>query len=483
MSESLAPGLSGRMTVLTDEKCRAIYDAALTVIADVGMTVPQETARRLLVDAGAFVDSRDLVRIPRELVAEARRTVPASIPVYDRNGEPAMELGGRNAYFGTGSDLMNTYDLETGERRLSVLADVARMARLCDGLPNIDFVMSSAYPHDVDARAAYLESFRAMVTNTTKPMVMTAEGVEDLEVMWGIACALRGGPAELRAKPYFIQYGEPVSPLVHPVEVLDKLLFCADRGIPLIYAPAPIAGATSPITHAGQIAQGTAESLFGLVIHQLRHPGAPFIFGSASGKLDMVTLQTLYNAAERYTTDLGIIEMAKWLDIPNWNFAGTTDSQCVDTQAGIDATEVTLLSMQAGSNLNHDIGYLDFGLTCAPEMVVIVDEIISMNRRALEGIEVDEETLAADVIAAAGPGGDFLRSRHTRRHARALQWRPTLFNRVTRAHWEAEGSPDLRQKARRRAQDILATHEPEPLPADLRGVVDELVDAYAGGEQ
>jgi len=374
---------------------------------------------------------------------------------------------------------MNIYDLETGERRPSVLADVGRMAHLCDALPNIDFVMSSAYPRDVEAYSAYLESFRAMVSNTTKPMVVTAAGAEDLEVMWKIACELRGGAEELRARPYFIQYGEPVSPLWHPVEVLDKLLFCADWGIPLIYAPAPTAGATAPITPAGQIAQGVAESLFGLVIHQLRRPGAPFITGSASAKLDMSTLQQLYNSAERYTTDLGIIEMAKWMDIPNWGFAGTSDSQCVDTQAGIDATEVTLLSMQAGSNLNHDIGYLGFGLTCAPELVVIVDEIVAMNRRTLEGIEVDDDTLGSDVIAAVGPGGDFLRTRHTKAHARSLQWRPTMLNRVSRTHWEAEGALDLREKARRKAVDILATHTPEPLPTNVSKTIDGLVEAFA----
>jgi trimethylamine--corrinoid protein Co-methyltransferase len=403
------------------------------------------------------------------------------IPVYDRGGELAMELGGYNSYFGTGSDLMSIYDFDTRERRLSVLADTARMAHLCDGLPNIDFIMSAAHPHDVPAYASYLECFRAMVGNTTKPMVMTAAGVADLEVMWKIACELRGGAEELRAKPYFIQYGEPVSPLLHPVEVLDKLLFCADRGIPLIYAPAPIAGATSPVTHAGQLVQGIAESLFGLVVHQLRRPGAPFIFGSASGKLDMVTLQTLYNAAERYTTDLGLVEMAKWLDLPNWHFAGTSDSQCVDAQAGIDAAQVTLLSLQAGSNLNHDIGYLDFGLTCAPELVVIVDEVIAMDRRALAGIPVDEETLAVEVIAAAGPGGDFLRARHTRRHARELQWRPALLNRVTRAHWQADGAPDLREKARRKALDILAHHEPAPLPSRIAEAMDGLIAGYLDG--
>jgi trimethylamine---corrinoid protein Co-methyltransferase len=478
MNERSPNGLTGRLTVLTEQKCCAIYDAALTVIAEVGMSVPHETARRLLLDAGATVEGEDLVRVPRELVARARDTVPPMIAVFDRDGELAMQLGGFNAYFGTGSDLMSTYDLETGERRPSVLADVRRMARLCDALPNIDFVMSSAYPGDVAPHASYLESFRAMAGNTTKPLVVTAAEAEDLDVMWRIACELRGGAEGLRDKPYFIHYGEPVSPLKHPVEVLDKLLLCADHGIPLVYAPAPTAGAAAPITPAGQIMQGIAESLFGLVIHQLRRPGAPFITGSASAKLDMSTLRQLYNSAERYSTDLGIIEMAKWMDIPNWSFAGTSDSQCVDAQAGIDAAQVTLLSMQAGANLNHDLGYLDAGLTCAPELVVIADEIVSMDRRVFEGVEVNEETLAVDVVAAAGPGGDFLRTKHTRRHVRDLQWRPTVFNRVSQARWEAEGSLDLREKARRRAREILATHEPAPLPANVRKAMDELVEAF-----
>ena len=288
--------LNSRLTLLSEEKCQAIYDAALTIIAEFGMTVPHKVARELLVGAGATVEGEDLVRIPRELVAKARETVPSMIPVHDRNGELAMQLGGHNSFFGTGSDLMSIYDFETRERRQSVLADIGRMAHLCDGLPNIDFIMSAAHPHDVDAYASYLESFRAMVSNTTKPMVMTAAGIDDLEVMWKIASEFRGGAEELRAKPYFIQYGEPVSPLQHAPEVLDKLLFCADWGIPLIYSPAPIAGATAPITHAGHIVQAVAESLFGVVIHQLRRPGSPLLTGMGPVKLDMNTVQALYNS-------------------------------------------------------------------------------------------------------------------------------------------------------------------------------------------
>ena len=471
--------LNSRLTLLSDEKCRAIYDAALTIIADIGMTVPHAEARAILVKgAGATVEGEDLVKIPREAVAKARETVPSMIPVFDRKGEPAMQLGGFNSYFGTGSDLMSIYDFETRERRRSVLADTVRMAHLCDGLANIDFIMSAAHPHDVEAYASYLECFRAMVSNTTKPMVMTAAGVEDLEVMWKIASEFRGGAEELRAKPYFIQYGEPVSPLQHAPEVLDKLLFCADWGIPLIYSPAPIAGATAPITHAGHIVQAVAESLFGVVIHQLRRPGSPVLTGMGPVKLDMSTVQALYNSAEYYTAYLGITEMAKWMDIPNWGYAGTSDSQCVDANAGVDIAELTLLSMQAGSNLNHDIGYLDFGLTGAGESVVITDEVISLNRRTLEGIEVNEETLGLDTIAQVGQGGDFLGAKHTKRHVRSLQWRPTILNRSTQKNWEADGAPDLTEKAHRKLIDIMANHKPEPLSAALKTKIDGMVDAF-----
>jgi trimethylamine---corrinoid protein Co-methyltransferase len=472
-------GIESRLKVLSDEKCQKIYDAALTIVAEIGMTVPHTEARDILVNgAGATVEADDLVKIPRDAVAAARDTIPAMIHVYDRNGEPAMQLGGYNSYFGTGSDLMSIYDFETGERRLSLLADTARMAHLCDGLPNIDFIMSAAHPHDVPAYASYLECYRQMVTNTTKPMVMTAAGVNDLEVMWKIACAFRGGEEELRSKPYFIQYGEPVSPLQHAPEVLDKLLFCADKGIPLIYSPAPIAGATSPMTQAGHIVQAVAESLFGAVIHQLRVPGAPLLTGMGPVKLDMNTFQALYNSAEYYTTILGICEMGKWMDIPNWGYAGTSDSQCVDANAGIDITELTLLSMQAGSNLNHDIGYLDFGLTGAGELVVLTDEVIAMNRRTLEGIEVSNETLGLDVIAEVGQGGDFLRKKHTKQFVRGQQWKPTILNRDTQKNWEVAGAPTATDKAHRKLLDIMADHVPEPLRPELRQTVDELVDAY-----
>jgi len=480
MTDTDASGLRLQAGFLGDDDKQAIYDAALEIIGTVGMRVHQPAALELLRAAGAEVVGADLARLPARLVERARATAPAIVAVFDREGAPAMRLGGRRSYFGTGSDLMNVFELQTGERRLAGLDDVTTAARLCDGLPNIDFVMSSAYPNDIaDPHLAYVHEFRAMVNGTTKPIVVTAEGVADLEAMWGIAAAVRGDAEALAAKPYFVMYGQPSSPLEHPRDSLDKLLFCADKGIPAIYSPAPLAGATAPITVAGHIAQGTAESLFGLVIHQLRKPGAPFLFGIGPAVLDMATAQSSYNAPEYLMTYLGAIEMARWLDLPNWGYAGTTDAQLVDAQAGMEAGELTLLAMMAGSNLNHDVGYVDYGMTGALELVVIVDEFIAMNRRLLAGITVDRETLALDVIAKTGPGGDFLSTKHTARHMRTAQWRPTIINRKGFERWRQDGGPDLREQARRKALRLLATHTTPPLAADVAARIDALVEAFS----
>lgn len=481
MSASQPPSAVGRLTFLSEKARQAIFDTAVDVIGRVGMRVLHPEALALLHVAGAEIIHEDLVRLPRRLVTDALAGVAHSFTVYDRAGQPAFVLGGFASVFGTGSDLMRLFDLETGERRTSVLADVGRAARLCDALDNIDFVMSSAYPSEVDAHVAYLESFRQMVANTVKPMVVTAENGEDLRVMWRIAAALRGGEEELRGKPYFVMYGQPSSPLEHPFDSLEKLLLCADLGIPTIYSPAPLAGATAPLTVAGHVAQGVAESLFGLVIHQLRRPGAPFLFGIGPAVLDMATAQSSYNAPEYLLAYMGAVEMAKWLDIPNWGYAGTTDSQLVDAQAGMEIAELTFLALQAGSNLNHDVGYLDFGMTGSFEQIVLTDELIALNRRLLAGIAVDPDTLAADVVAEVGPGGHFMATKHTRRHLRGGQWRPSVLNRKSHAAWLEEGGLDARERARRKALELLATHEPAPLPESIAAEMDRLIDEFAAG--
>jgi len=172
------------------------------------------------------------------------------------------------------------------------------------------------------------------------------------------------------------------------------------------------------------------------------------------------------------------VEMARWLDLPNWGYAGTSDAQVIDAQAGMEAAELTFISLATGSNLNHDIGYIDYGMTASLELIVIMDEYLALNRRLFAGVEVTPETLAVDAIRQVGPGGDFVASRHTAKHVRTAQWRPTILNRQGRARWLEEGGLDVKEKARRKALRLLETHEPEPLPAGLAARIDELVEGF-----
>jgi trimethylamine--corrinoid protein Co-methyltransferase len=296
--------------------------------------------------------------------------------------------------------------------------------------------------------------------------------------MWEIAKTFRNDEAGLRRHPYVLHYAEPISPLKQAFEGLGKLLFCAETGIPVVYSPAPIAGSTAPITVAGHVAQGLAECFCGVVIHQLKQKGAPIIIGMGPAVLDMVTGECSYNAPEYGLSYMNVIEMSHFYNLPSWGYAGTSDSQIPDGQAMFEAGLMTFLSSLAGANLNHDVGYLDFGKTGSLQMMVITDEIIDQTRRLLRGVPVNEEHLALSVIHGIGPGGHFLTADHTLNHLRATQWRPTLISREGFEQWKASGGLILQERARERALRILKNHKRKPIDAEKALTLKKLVEGY-----
>ncbi|MEJ2167439.1 MAG: trimethylamine methyltransferase family protein [Desulfobacterales bacterium] len=464
------------LSFLSQEDKGKIHRAVLQILSEIGVKIFQDEAVALLKDAGCTVSGDRMVRIPGKLVEQALASAPDNILIYDREGRQAMDLGGHHSYYGTGSDLIYALDSNSIQRRRSVLEEVIRAAKVADALPNLDFIMSFANPSDFPAKQGYLRSFQAMAANSIKPIVCTAENRDDLSAMWDIAAILRGGEDALRSKPYAIYYGEPVSPLKFPVESVDKLLFCAEKFMPVIFSPAPIAGSTAPMTIAGHVAQGLAESFAGLVIHQLKAGGAPFIMGMGPAVLDMATGQCSYNAPEYLLSYLAIIEMSHYYNLPNWGYAGTSDSQIPDGQATFEAGLLTFLAEMAGSNLNHDVGYLDFGLTGSLEMIVILNEIIDQVRRLCRGIPVDDETLAVDVIREVAAEGNFLAHLHTLQHLESTQWRPKLIGRMGNDKWQTSGSTTLLERAQQKLQQILQDHQPAPIPSVLAEQIQKRVD-------
>ena len=468
-----------KLTLLNETRKERIHQAALKILNDIGMKIMHDAALRILRDAGCRIRENGIATIPIKLVQQAIESAPGNIAVYDRNGGHRMDVGERRTYFGTGSDLIYAFDAVTGTRRMCTLDDVGRAALVADALPNIDFIMSFAFPSDHPAELGHLLSFRTMVAHSVKPIVCTASGREDLQKIWEIARILRDGEEPLRSKPYFIHYAEPSSPLKHPFDSLDKLLFCAEKSIPLIYSPAPIAGSTAPMTIAGHVAQGLAEALCGLVIHQWKSPGAPFIIGMGPAVLDMKTLQCTYNAPEYLLAHQAMIEMSQYYGLPNWGYAGTTDSQIPDEQAVFEAGVETYLSAMAGSNLNHDIGYMDFGRTGCLEMLVILDEIIDQARRFMRGFSVNDEELALDAVQSAGADGNYLTHPHTLKHVRRVQWQPKLISRMGYERWQSTGKTSLMQRTRQRLREILQKHQPSPIPEHRFKQIQELTNRYA----
>jgi trimethylamine--corrinoid protein Co-methyltransferase len=214
------------------------------------------------------------------------------------------------------------------------------------------------------------------------------------------------------------------------------------------------------------------------VMHQLQHPGAPFVYGQGLHHMDMKTTISVYGAPEYQLARVLVAEMGRYYGLPTWGYAGHSDSPALDAQAAIDATFSVLIALLTGTNLIHDVGYLEAGLTSSPEMMVLTAEVISMMRQFVDGVPLDAKSLALEVIHQVGPGGDFLSHKHTLSHFRDM-WMPTLINRQRMSEWVAGGSKRMLERVRERTIALMEGHEPEPLPT---GVVEEVDYILANGQ-
>jgi trimethylamine--corrinoid protein Co-methyltransferase len=304
-----------------------------------------------------------------------------------------------------------------------------------------------------------------------------------MEAIYRIACAVAGGETQLREKPFMMLYAESISPLLYPDESVDKLLFCAEKGIPVTYPPSPNTGGGGPITLAGALALGNAECLVGLVLTQLIRPGTPFLYGMNTAALDMKSAIVSYGAPEWPTGMAAWCDIARTYGLPIWGAAGATDSKVVDAQAGIEASLSIMTAFLSRCNLVHDVGYIEYGSTSSMEMLVLADEIIRSARHIMGGVEVNELTLARDAIHRAKPGGGFLADDHTLDNWKWAQWRPDLIDRMRYDRWVQKGERDMTARANERARDILAQHQVPPLPAAAEELIADLLRERAAWKQ
>ncbi len=464
-----------RLNILTRDKLETIHLATLEVLRRTGVAVKEPQARELFKKGGCSVDG-ERVRIPAHLVEWALRNTPPRVAMCDRTGNPAMFLEENNTYFGTGSDTPNILDPYTRERRVAVLADIANVAKAIDGLEEMSFVMCSGIASDVNPKISDLHHFEAMVSHTEKPIVFTAWSLENLEAILEMAEAVAGGAERLRMNPFLALYTEPISPLTLALESTQKLMLMAKKGLPVVFTPGAIGGATAPITIAGGTIQGNAEILAGYVLANLIRKGTPFIYGGAVTCLDMATTTMCYASPEFMLATSVVTDLARFYRLPMFSFAGCSDSNLYDQQASLESALWILLSTLNGGNLVHDVGYVNNGLTTSFEQLVVSDEVIGLVRRITGGIEVNEETMAVGLIDEVGPGGEFLTCDHTLRHFRE-NWFPRLISRLPYDKWDKTEKKDLGERANARARHILENHKPRPLEEKIRAELRKIIAA------
>ena len=452
--------------VLTEEEIEAIYYSALRVLYETGVRVYNKEGVDLTHSGGAIVedvqDDSALVKIPPWMVDKARATLPRKVTVVGPDRQYRMELYKNQIYFGAGSDTPFTIDPYTGERRRATYNDVVNFARLAQAMPNIDFHMSLGIVQDRAVGTYDRWQYLAMLEGTSKPINITAIDLDGVRDQYEMGLIRVGGKDEWLKGPAFSLYIEPVSPLSHAEEVIDKLLFASDHHIPFVYTPCPLAGATSPTTLAGTAVQALTESLFGIVLSQLRRPGTPMIIGGLMSNMDMLTTVYSYGSPEMALLSAAYTQITKWLEVPMYETAGCSDSKIFDDQAAMEATINIATAALTGGNMIHDVGYLEQGLTSSMEMMVASNEIIDMVKRIMRGIPVTDADLALDVVAEVGPGGHFLEHDHTFDRFRTDIWQPQLLNRKNWEDWTADGSKRHGDRVRERVIEVLET-ETEPL--------------------
>ena len=436
-----------RYQTLSTDQLQALFDGTLHVMESTGLDVHHEEARDIFTKAGAWVDGLR-VRIPSYIVKQALAQAPRSFTIYARDGnsEHDINIGPGFAYFGPGPTPPNFIDVETLERRPFVRNDAGIVAKVVDALPNIDFCESLGTVSDVTTTLAATYEFAEMFPRTSKPIVAWSFGKDDGEDIHKMALAEAGGQDAFEKRPTYIHYCEPLSPLTSNFEAVDKLLFAARHRIPVIFTPCPLAGGTAPMTAAGVIIQAAAESWMGLVLAQNIKPGVPFFMGGVLYVLDMGASILAYGAPELSLMMAGITELAHFAGLPLWQTGGCTDSKTLDEQAAIEGSLSCFFSALTGGDLCHDVGYTESGITGSILQTAMMDEAIGYSRRITRGIEVNEETLATDVIHEVGPNGHYLTHKHTRKHFQTEFYMPHLCDRRSYQQWKDTGAKTMRER-------------------------------------
>jgi trimethylamine--corrinoid protein Co-methyltransferase len=439
-----------------------------------GIEVVESEARRIFEEAGARIEAdRDRVYLSRAMVEDAISNSAKSFLLAGQDEANDMHMGGDRVYMGTGGAAVKVLDLEGNVRRAR-LEDIALIARLVDALANIHFYLRPVVAQDIPKEHLDVNKTYAALANTSKHVMTQAYTVESAREILEMVSMILGDPSAYEARPLvsFVT-SWTVSPLRYAPETVAVLVDLVKRNIPVATSSAPQAGATSPAALAGTLVQVNAEELSGLVLCNLIRPGARVLMGYVPSVADLRTGNFVGGAPEFALMNAAATQLAHYYGVPIYNSSAISDSKVPDAQAGYEKGITSAAAALAGSNyIHHSAGMLESMLTVAYEQYVIDDDINGSVMRMVRGIEVSEETLSVDLIDEVCRGqGHYLGTQQSLELMNTEYYYPHTGDRARRDNWEMAGALDMRERARRRAREILDTHRPRPFDAAVDAAI------------
>jgi len=465
-----------RYEPLSNAELERIDGATMRVLRETGVKVLESEAVSLLEKAGAKFDKKTrIAKIPESLIRDCLKGAPRRFRLCGREGKHDLLFGEGNVYTGTVGTPVMTEGLD-GVVRPSTVNDVENFYKLADALPNIDHSGWACWPRDVPERLAHLYEIYLGFRHSTKTLDGWNWGREMTEESIDLAAIVAGGREELKEKPMLLGFANPVSPLTLSKEATEGLISYAKAGQPCVYPPECLAGGTSPATVAGLLVQQNAEVLVSIAVAQLAERGAPSIYSSVSGMMDMRTGSIALGAPEVGLIMAGAAQLARFYGIPSRGTGGNTESMSVDYQAGVESMGTLLMAALSGWDIVYDAaGSIESSLTASYAKMVLDNDVCGEVKRIISGIDLSEESLAVDVIGVAAAKGGFLSSPHTLRHFRTETYSPSSFWRGSRTLWESQGRRDVITKAREAAEQIIREHR---ISAPLDREVDRRMTDY-----
>lgn len=452
-----------------------IHNTSIKLLGTAGVRFPADDAISIFEGHGVKTDGHTIY-LDEKQVMQALETAPAQFTIHARNPDKSVTVGGSEPVFAPGYGAPFVIDAEGG-KRVATMQDYENLVQLADALPNQDLSGHLLVgPGDVPAPTAHLRMLHAGMVHSDKPFIGSTEGAVGAHHTMAMAAILFGEQPE---RPVTIGVVNSLSPLGYSDEMLQALMAYARARQPLIIAAMVLAGSTGPVTLAGVLAQQNAELLAGITLAQLISPGTPVVYGVTSTNLDMKTGGLCIGSPELALIVTATAQMARHYGLPYRGGGALTDAHSLDARAGFEAMLSLLTTVNSGMDfVLHSAGILSSYLAFSYEKFVLDDEMCGIMRRYRRGISVTPDTLAYDVIANVGSGGNFLMEKHTLKRCRTEFWQPALFERVDLAAWQTAGCPDVVGQARQRWQRLLVEHQDPPLDETTTRQLQSFVDEH-----